>query len=106
MITMYTPFKFTAPAVIYDGTNGYDVIRLLKQYVADTVDKNCCAYSFVADGMGRLYEKIYFDINDNKISAKEAVKDTMYIIIDDKLYTFDRAHWSVLFEEMPVAVPE
>lgn len=98
MIKMYSAKRGIVPGVVYNGTNGQDVLRLINENLQH-IDKNCMAFSYMTDGAGHLYEKVYSDVNDNKVTAKECVKGVMYIILDDKLYTLGDALYRALFNE-------
>lgn len=98
MIKMYSPKCGNVPAVVYNGTNGQDVLELINKNVKQ-IGKDGMAYSYVVDGAGCLYEKTYSDINATKISAKGCVKGVMYAVINGRLYTLSDALYKVLFAE-------
>lgn len=98
MIKMYSAKRGVVPGVVYNGTNGQDVLRLINENI-ERVDKNYMAFSYLVDGAGHLYEKTYNDVNDSKVTAKECVRGVMYIILDDKLYTLGDALYKALFNE-------
>lgn len=98
MIKMYSPKHGNVPAVVYNGTNGQEVLELINENLQH-VDKNCVAFTYMTDGAGCLYEKTYSDVNDNKVTAKECVRGAMYVILDDKLYTLGDSLCRALFVE-------
>lgn len=101
MIKVYSAKCETVPAVVYNGTNGQEVLELINKELQH-VDKNCMDFTYMTDGAGRLYEKTYSDINDNKVTAKGCVRGVMYVILDNKLYTLgDSLHKALFVEDNP-----
>lgn len=90
---MYKTKNIKFPCVIYDGTNGIDVLNMIRKYCEKENDE-----TYLSDVHGVLYYVTYLVDNGESYQVKKCQEQTAYFVVDGKLYCNSGEYFNMFFE--------